>query len=440
MYMGLLFLVSGRGGSAVAGLHLSTISGPANSAQIYPGQTRPYRPTIVLNPTRVKPAPQRSPSVILSRMENRSEHSTWIEVDLTAIENNVGLIRQQTGVRVMAIVKADGYGHGAVPVARAALQGGASWLGVARLEEALELRQAGLEAPILLLGYTPPGRLEQAIASNLSLAAWTEDQVEAAAAAAKSLGTAARLHLKLDTGMNRLGAPAEAAVQLARWMAEMPGVHLEGVFTHFARSDEADLTHTRGQVSLFRQALAELQAAGLRPALAHAANSAASLRLPEASFDMVRVGIAMYGLHPSPDCPLPEGYRPAMSWKAALSHVKTLPAGQGISYNYEYFTQAQERIGTLPVGYADGLRRKLPNQVLIRGQKVPAVGRVCMDQVMLRLDDAPGARAGDEVVIIGEQAGQRISAEEVASRWGTINYDVVCGIGRRVPRLYNSQA
>jgi alanine racemase len=373
-------------------------------------------------------------------MENRNAYSTWVEIDLTAIVNNVGIIHQQTGVQVMAVVKADGYGHGAAPVARAALRGGASWLAVARLEEALELRQAGLEAPILLLGYTPPARLAEAISSNLSLAAWTDEQVEAAAAAARNLGSVTRLHLKVDTGMHRIGAQPEAALQLAWRIARTQGAHLEGVFTHFARADEADLSHTLGQIARFRQLLSHLEAAGLRPPLAHAANSATSLTLPESSFDMVRLGIAMYGLHPSPDCPLPGGFRPALSWKTVLSHIKTVPPGQGISYNYEYITQAHERIGTLPVGYADGLRRKLPNQVLIQGLKLPVVGRVCMDQVMVLLDGAPESQIGDEVVIIGEQRGQRISAEEVGQRWGTINYDVVCGIGRRVPRVYLGQA
>jgi len=370
-------------------------------------------------------------------MDKEAAYSTWVEIDLSAIENNVRLIRQYSEAQVMAVVKADGYGHGAVPVAQAALRAGASWLGVARLEEAVELRQAGLDAPILLLGYTPPGRLEEAISAGLSLAAWTDEQVDAANAAAQRLGATARLHLKVDTGMNRIGAQPAGAMQLAQRVAGAQGTLLEGLFTHFARADEADKTHAREQIARFRQVLAQLEAAGLRPPLVHAANSAASLTLPEASFDLVRLGIAMYGLHPSPDCPLPGAFRPALSWKAALSHVKNLPPGQGISYNHEYFTRAHERIGTVPVGYADGLRRSAPNQVLIRGVKAPVVGRVCMDQVMVQLDEAPEAQPGDEVVLIGEQREQSISAEEVAQRWGTINYEVVCGIGRRAPRLYS---
>jgi len=370
-------------------------------------------------------------------MDKRTAYSTWVEIDLNAIENNVSLIRQHTRTQVMAVVKADGYGHGAIPVARAALRAGASWLGVARLEEALELRQAGLASPILLLGYTPPGRMAEAIASELSIAVWTAEQVEAAASAARHQDTSARLHLKVDTGMNRIGTQPETALELAQQISSMHGLKLEGLFTHFARADEANLSHTHEQVAWFREVLSQLEAAGLRPALVHAANSAASLRTPEAHFDMVRLGIAMYGLHPSPDCLLPDAFRPALSWKAVLSHVKQLPPGQGISYNYEYFTQSQERIGTIPVGYADGLRRNQPNQVLIQGQEVPIVGRVCMDQVMVQLDRVPASQPGDEVVIIGEQGAQHIHAEQVAVRWGTINYDVVCGIGRRVPRLYN---
>lgn len=364
-------------------------------------------------------------------------YSTWVEIDLSAIENNVKLIRQHTGVQVMAVVKADGYGHGAVEVAKAALNAGAGWLAVARLEEALELRKADLKTPILLLGYTPPGRLAEAIENQLSLAIWTAEQVEAVRDTARRLGITARLHLKVDTGMHRIGAQLEHAPELARRITTAKDLQLEGLFTHFARADEENLSHTQEQIAQFQNLLARLESAGLRPPLVHAANSAAGLRIPAARFDMVRLGIAMYGLHPSTDSPLPGAFRPALSWKAVLSHIKTLSAGQGISYNYEYFTRSRERIGTIPVGYADGLRRNRPNQVLIQGQKVPIVGRICMDQVMVQLDEVPDSQPGDEVVIIGMQGGHYISAEEVAERWGTINYEVVCGLGQRVPRLYN---
>jgi alanine racemase len=366
-------------------------------------------------------------------MERSRKFSTWIEVDLAAIENNV---RQITGVAVMAVVKADGYGHGALKVARAALHAGASWCGVARIEEALELRGAGIEAPILVLGYTPPGRVEEGIAARVSLTVWTTDHLQQAVRAAGRLGEPARLHLKVDTGMSRLGAQPEDARELARRMAQGPDVVFEGLFTHLACADDADPATTDSQAQSFHRLLGRLEADGLRPPLVHAANSAAGLTRPDLYFDMVRLGIAMYGLHPSAERPLPPTFRPALSWKSILSQVKLVPPGRGISYGHEYTTASLERIGTAPVGYADGFRRGSPNQVLVGGRIVPVVGRVCMDQIMVQLDVVPEAREGDEVVLIGAQGGERISAEQVARRWGTINYEVVCGIGRRVPRFY----
>jgi len=369
-------------------------------------------------------------------MDRTRQFSTWVEVDLGAIENNVRQVRQITGAAVMAVVKADGYGHGALQVAQAALQAGASWCGVARFEEALELRSAGLEAPILLLGYTPPEKLEEAIRAQISLAVWSADQIRLAAHSAGRAGVAARLHLKVDTGMGRLGAAPESAPELARSIAQEPALIFEGLFTHLACADETDPARTDSQGVLFHRLLARLGADGLRPPLVHASNSAASLRHPDLYFDMVRLGIAMYGLHPSAESPLPPAFRPALAWKSILSQVKIVAPGQGISYGHEYMTSAVERIGTVPVGYADGFRRGRPNQVLVGGKVVPVVGRVCMDQVMVQLDAVPEARQGDEVVLIGAQGGERISAEQVARRWGTNNYEVVCGIGRRVPRVY----
>jgi alanine racemase len=261
--------------------------------------------------------------------------------------------------------------------------------------------------------------------------------VETASQAARLTGKPAQLHLKVDTGMSRIGVQPAEALDLARRIAGTPGVVFEGIFTHFARADEADPTFTDMQERRFQQVFAGIEAAGLRPACVHAANSPAALTRPETAYDLIRLGIAMYGLHPSGECPLPEGFRPALVWKTVLTQVKTLPAGSGVSYNHEYVTQKEECIGTLPVGYADGWRRARPNLVLVGGQRAPVVGRVCMDQCMLNLDTVPGAREGDEVILIGSQGEERISAEELARRWGTNNYDVMCGIGARVPRIYS---
>lgn len=336
----------------------------------------------------------------------------------------------------MAVVKSNGYGHGAVQVARASLNAGASWCGVARAEEAFELRHAGLDCSILLLGYTPKMQLDEAIAREISLTIWNIVQLNQAAQAVERVGKPARVHLKIDTGMSRVGVQPEEAIHIARAIASHPAIHFEGIFTHFAIADEPDQQVSAGQEFRFREVLHSLAVEGIRPQLIHAANSATALFRPSAYFDMVRAGISLYGLNPSTQCSLPPAFRAALTWKAVLSQVKVLPPGRGISYGHTYTTQAHERIGTVPAGYADGLRRTIGNQVLIRGKRVPVIGRVCMDQVMVQLDSVPEAQEGDEVVLIGEQGEEAITAEEIAQRWGTINYEVVCGIGGRVPRIY----
>lgn len=369
-------------------------------------------------------------------MEANSHYSTWAEIDLGAIASNVSQIAASTQKTVMAVVKANAYGHGLTPAARAAIQGGAYWLGVARLEEALQLRQSGLDGPILILGHIPPARLEETIQQRISFSAWEPDHLEAVAAAAASAGSSARLHLKIDTGMSRLGVQVEQAALLAQQVRATPGLLLEGIFTHFARADEHEQSPTDKQERIFETLLSDLESQGIRAEWVHAYNSAASLWRSSERCNLLRSGIAIYGLHPSDECLLPDSFRPALSWKAVLSHVKTLPPGRGVSYGHEYTTRGYERIGTVPVGYADGFHRNKPNEVLIGGRRIPVVARVCMDQIHVQLDSLPGARAGDEVVLIGGQGSQHISAEEVGARWNTINYDVVCGISARVVRLY----
>ena len=370
-------------------------------------------------------------------MSIKITHSTWVNVNLGAIQNNVRLLLKQARTPVMAIVKANAYGHGAVPVAKAALEAGATWCGVARPSEALELRQAGLDCPILLLGYTPEARIREMLENRVSLTVWDLAQIRRIAALAADLGKDARLHLKVDTGMSRLGIQPEAAFGLIQQMAGLSHIRLEGIFTHFARADESDPTTTDAQESRFRELLTQLERAGLIPPWVHAANSAASLTRPSAHFNLLRFGIAMYGLHPSSECPTPADFRPALTWKAVLSQVKSLRPGRGVSYGHIYTTRSTERIGTIPVGYADGFRRLTGLQVLVGGKRVPVVGRVCMDQIMVQLDAVPEAQAGDEVVLIGQQGAAHLTAEEVASLWGTINYEVVCAIGPRVPRIYD---
>ncbi|MFN3309406.1 MAG: alanine racemase, partial [Anaerolineales bacterium] len=283
-------------------------------------------------------------------------YATWVEVDLQAIRDNVQWVVEHCGVSVMAIVKADGYGHGSVEVARAALQGGATYFGVARLEEALELRQAGIQTPILLLGYLSSAQIDYAIRADCSLTVWTAEQIQEVELHAGRLARLAHVHLKIDSGMGRIGAQVEEAKTLAKQLIQAKHLIWEGVFTHFARADESDPTPTNLQLERFHSALDEMKPYFPSSVRIHAANSAAALTRRDAFFDMVRLGIAMYGLHPSSNCPLPPSFKPALSWKTVLSHIKIVPPGEGISYGHIYKTQKEERIGSLPVGYADGLR------------------------------------------------------------------------------------
>lgn len=373
-------------------------------------------------------------------MDPRSEYATWAEIDLDAVEGNVRELRRLASAELMAVVKADAYGHGAVEVARAVLRAGASRLAVARPVEALQLRRAGIDAPILTLSPAAQGRLAELITQDVSLTVSGAAEIERVQQAAGAAGRAGRVHLKLDTGMSRLGAAPQDAVSLAEQIATADELQFEGVFTHFARADEGNRAPVLPPLDLFRQTVEALAERDLRPPLVHAANSAAMLTFPETHFDLVRCGIALYGLHPSAQCRLPEAFRPAMQWKAQLLRVRSLPPGSGVSYGHEYVTESDERIGTLPVGYADGLRRLPGNQVLVGGSVVPVVGRVCMDLCMLRLEGVPQAEPGDEVVLIGRQGSKHIAAEEVAHTWGTINYEVTCAVGARVPRIYRTAA
>jgi alanine racemase len=374
--------------------------------------------------------------LILAFVNSREGNSNWLEIDRGAIIENASHLLKLTGVRLMAVVKANGYGHGITEVVRVAISTGATYCGVARVEEAFELRRAGIEAPILVLGYTPDEQLADAIGRNVTLTIFHPEQVEALFAAARVVGRPALVHVKVDTGMSRLGAQPAIAYKLMGQLTEAPAVEVEGVFTHFARADEPDDPTTVLQERRFLDLLAEIEAAGLRPPLVHAANSAAALTRSSTHLDMVRIGIALYGLDPSTRVPLPEGFQPALAWKAHLTHVQEYPSGTGVSYGHVYKTRGEERVGVVPVGYGDGYRRMEGNAVLIHGQRVPVVGRVCMDQLMVQLDTVPEAKVGDEVVLLGDQGDEYIRAEEIAERWETINYEVVCGLGARVPRVY----
>jgi alanine racemase len=341
---------------------------------------------------------------------------------------------------VLASLKADAYGHGALKVARTVLLNGASMLGVATVSEATPLREAGIMAPILVFGYVPHWQMREAVRLGLTITLYSSEAAQALSRAAQALQRTVKVHLKVDTGMGRLGIRAEeieAIVALAREVRRLPGLELEGIFTHFAMADARDQSYTRKQLARFQSILQALEAEGLRPPLAHAANSAATLTVPEAHFDMVRPGIALYGLDPSPEVRLPPGFRPALSFKTQVAQVKLVPEGECIGYGCTYVTTRPTRIAVLPVGYADGFRRapRTWGSVLIHGREAPIVGRICMDQCMIDVTDIPGVRVGDEVVLIGRQGEAVLTAEQVAERLGTINYEVVSEILARVPRV-----
>ncbi len=375
----------------------------------------------------------------------RPDRPTWVEIDLSAIGSNTRRIQEIVGshVRILVSLKADAYGHGALKVARTVLHNGATMLGVATLSEAAPLREAGVSAPILVFGYVPLWQMREAVRLGVTVTLYAPEAAQALSRAALALGKRVKVHAKIDTGMARLGVRAEQAEEVMKLISkivelEKEGLEFEGIYTHLAAADASDQTHSLLQLSRFQHILQLLEKEGWRPPIVHAANSAATLSLPQARFDMVRPGIAIYGLDPSPDVRLPEGFRAALSFKTQVSQVKMLPAGECISYGCTYITEGPTKIAVLPVGYADGFRRAPENWgvVLIAGQEAPLLGRVCMDQSIIDVTHiVQEVRMGDEVVLIGRQGSATLTAEQVAERLGTINYEVVSEILARVPRV-----
>lgn len=365
---------------------------------------------------------------------------TYIEVDLGAIAHNARTIKAHIGpgVRLLAVVKANAYGHGAVEVAGAALRHGASGLAVARTPEGLALREAGITAPILVMNYTPASELEAALTHNLTLTVNDLETAEALSALAIRLGRAAPVHIKIDTGMGRFGLLPDEVVPFVQRVAGLPGITVEGLYTHFAVADLADKEYTRHQFAIFQQIRTRLAAGGLRPAMCHVANSAATLDLPEMHLDAVRVGIALYGLRPSGEVEPAVPLRPALALKSHVARVRTLPAGSSISYGRTYITPRAMPVALIPVGYGDGYHRLLSNRgaVLINGRRAPIVGRVCMDQFVVDVSQVGPVALESEAVLIGCQGGACISAEEVATWAETINYEVTTGLLPRIPRIY----
>jgi alanine racemase len=374
------------------------------------------------------------------------------DIDLDAVSVNIQELKKLTapGTLFMAVVKANAYGHGAVPVARQALAAGADCLGVARIHEAVALRQAGINGMLQVLNYTPPEFAPLALEHDLTLTVFDLDTARAIADTALAAGGRIKAHLKTDTGMGRLGLrPAgekglgmdPARIATAVDMARLPGLDLEGIFTHFASADSRDTAYTDKQFALFCDFIEALKQAGVEFRIRHTANSAAIVGHPQTHLDMVRAGIALYGLNPSAEINLGHlDTRPVMSLKARLVHVKKVPAGCCVSYGMTFCAPVATTIATVPIGYADGYSRLLSSRgtMLVRGQRAPIVGRVCMDLTMLDVGHIAGVRTGDEVVVLGRQGNDTVSADEIAETLGTINYEVVSSIAARVPRIFHS--
>ena len=373
-----------------------------------------------------------------------SYQRVWAEVDLDAIWENMIHMKENIAenTKILAVIKTDGYGHGGVPIAKMLEQLDFMFgYAAATYEEAHVLREAGVKKPILILGYTFPYCYEELIREEIRPAVYRRDTVEELVAAAAKVGKKAKVHIKVDTGMGRIGiTPDEEGLEFVRFLIEHPELEVEGIFTHFAKSDEADKTSANHQLELFQNFIDKIQTElGITIPVKHCSNSAAILEMPQANMDMVRAGITTYGLYPSEEVskdivPL----RAAMSLYSHIVYCKMIHAGQSVSYGGLFTAQKDTRVATIPVGYGDGYPRSLSGKgyVLIRGKKAPILGRVCMDQFMVDISEIPGVMEGDKVTLLGVDGTERITAEELGELSGRFNYEFVCDLGKRIPRVY----
>lgn len=376
-----------------------------------------------------------SPSDILA-----IRRPTVAAVDLNAIAGNVRRICARVSpAQVMAVVKADGYGHGAAPVAHTALQAGATQLGVALLEEGLELRHHGIRAPILVFGGLFEEQIEAFLAHDLMMTVYDPEMVERIARRAAALGKVAQVHVKIDTGMGRVGA-IDDPLELVTALTKLHGLEMTGIYTHFATSDERDKTYARQQLAKFHTLMQRLSERGIAFKYVYAANSGAILDMPETYFNLVRAGVMMYGYYPSRETTESIPLQPAMSLRSRILYIKRVPANYFVSYGRTFRTSKPSLLATIPLGYADGFSWRFSNNmhVLVRGRKRPVVGRVCMDQIIVDLEDDCEARRGDEVVLLGKQGEEEITIYDWCEKLGTIPYEVTCSISKRVPRVYET--
>lgn len=367
------------------------------------------------------------------------QRPTWAEIDLSAIRHNISVIRQVVGVNVeiMAVVKADGYGHGSESVARAAAEAGADRLGVAILDEAVELREAGVYFPIQILGCSLPEQADEIVNYNLVQTVSNEDMVRALSREATRARKIARIHIKVDTGMGRIGVPEHELVRFLRRVSEYDAVRIEAIMTHLPCADEEEDGFTSSQIERFRR-LTEDEAIEALKVQFHAANSAAVIRYPASHFNLVRPGLMVYGATTLRDCPVRSLLRPALSLKSRIVQIRRMSKGDAVSYGRTYSLKRDTVVATIPIGYADGFSRALSDRahVLVNGRRAPVVGRVCMDQCLVDIGDAGDVRLGDTVTLIGSDNGESIHAEEVATWAGSIPHEVLCTIGKRVQRVY----
>lgn len=371
---------------------------------------------------------------------------TWADISLDALHHNIEAVKSglKEGTRLLASVKANAYGHGLVEISRAVERYGVDYLGVAFLDEALQLRKEGIQLPILVLGFVAPEHLHIAREYDVTIALYREDQLQAAASMEETANKRLKVHVKIDTGMGRLGilGHAEAIAFIEKAMA-IPELYVEGVFTHYSKADEADKTYTSLQYDRFHAIECHIRQEGWDIPIIHAANSAGGMDTPQWSGDMVRLGIAMYGMYPSEEVNKDNiELKPVLSLKTKVVHVKETPSDWGISYGARYVTNEPEWIGTLPIGYADGYSRMLSGkiEVLLQGERIPVLGTICMDQCMVSLDKLKNysmdSLLDEEVVLIGQQGDHTITTEQIADLLGTINYELTCMIASRVPRRY----
>lgn len=381
----------------------------------------------------------------LKEVKQQRYYRVTANVNLDAICDNILNIKKLTGekTKLMAILKADGYGHGAIPIAQTLDHIGVDAFGIAIIEEGIQLRNAGIDKPILILGYTPKEQYKELVEYNISQTIFQYDLAKELSDEALRQNKVAPVHIKLDTGMTRLGfRDTEESIDNIKKIAQLKGVKIEGLFSHFACADEADKTSANNQLKRFLYFVNRLEQEGIELPIKHIANSAAIIDMSEATFDMVRSGISTYGLYPSEEVDKEQlKLTPALELKSHVSYVKDVEPGIGVSYGSTYVTRKKSRIATIPVGYGDGYPRQLSSKgrVIIHGKSAPILGRVCMDQFMVDVTHIDNVKQGDSVILIGRDGDQFISVEEIGAMVNSFNYEIICNIGKRIPRIYSYQ-